>query len=360
MAWFGIYAVALAVGILAGAAATWLARAAALRLGVMDKPGGRKNHERPIAVSGGWAVFGSFAALALGGGLLGPALAQHLPAALDPLPHYLENLRGVRRELLGVFAGGAWIFLVGLVDDLRPLGPRLKLFAQFAATVPLIASGVSIHLFLPWPPLGWILTVVWAVTLMNSFNFIDNMDGLCASVAATVAATLAVGAWLGGELVLPGLFLVFAGCLVGFLFFNFNPATIFLGDAGALTIGYFMAVFSIMITFYGKGAPTGLPTLIPLAVMGTPLFDTASVMFIRWRLGKPFMVGDHNHFSHRLRAMGFSVRQTAVVIAALTGAVGLLALALRRLGPAEAAAHLAGLLLLFGVVAALEFVGRKK
>ncbi|MBI3737141.1 undecaprenyl/decaprenyl-phosphate alpha-N-acetylglucosaminyl 1-phosphate transferase, partial [Candidatus Sumerlaeota bacterium] len=268
-------------------------------------------------------------------------------------------LRGVRGQLGAILIGAAWIFSIGLIDDLKPLGPRFKLAAQILSAIPLILGGVTIRGFLPIPALGWIVTIGWCVVLMNSFNFMDNMDGLCATVAAVIAVVLAIAAALGGQLLLPALFLSFAGILAGFLIFNFNPASIFLGDSGALTIGYLLAVFSILTTYYAADQPTGLPILIPLVVMGVPLFDTASVMFIRWRNGAPFMVGDHNHFSHRLRAMGFSVRQTALAIGALTGAIGLLSLALRYLKPWEAILHLTGIVLLFCVIGALEFVGRR-
>jgi UDP-GlcNAc:undecaprenyl-phosphate GlcNAc-1-phosphate transferase len=119
-----------------------------------------------------------------------------------------------------------------------------------------------------------------------------------------------------------------------------------------------MAVFSILVTYYTKGEPSPVPVFMPLAIMGVPLFDTFSVMVIRWRAGKPLMVGDRNHFSHRLLAMGFTVRETALTIALLAGASGLLALPLRWLSLGAALVHLAGLMALFGVVLAMELVGR--
>ncbi len=267
MIWVALHLGAFAAACGLGAALTFAARAVAPRLGVVDRPAGRKDHARPTPVNGGWAIYATVMLLAGVGGFIAPALAPHLPAPFAPLVPYLQNLAGVRGKLGAILLGYTMIFLVGAVDDVRPLGPRLKLAAQALAVVPLIAAGVSIHLFLPWPPLGWTVTLLWAVALMNSFNFMDNMDGLTATVAAVIAAVLALAAAGGGSVVSPALFLVFAGALAGFLIFNWNPASIFLGDSGALSIGYLLAAFSIMPEFWRAGhQPTGLPVLIPLAV----------------------------------------------------------------------------------------------
>ncbi len=357
--WLGVYAGCLLAAFGLSVCLTALSRRLGLQWGLLDRPAGRKAHEQPIPVTGGWALFGTFILLAGAGGWVGPALAAIAPEGWAPLPDYLRNLVGVRRQLMGLILGAGFIFAVGALDDARPLGPKLKLAAQALSVVPLLAVGVSIRLFLPWEALGWALTIAWCVALMNAFNFIDNMDGLCATAAATIAAVLAMGALQGGSLWLPAMYLSLAGALLGFLVFNFHPATIFLGDAGSLTVGYLLAAFSILTTYYESGQPTGLPVLIPLAVMGVPLFDAASVLWIRWRRGAPLMVGDQNHFSHRLRAMGLSVRQTALTIGLLTAATGLLALPLRHLPPGAAALHLGALGMLFGVVGALELAGRR-
>jgi UDP-GlcNAc:undecaprenyl-phosphate GlcNAc-1-phosphate transferase len=222
-----------------------------------------------------------------------------------------------------------------------------------------LAAGITIKGFLP-VAVGGVLTVLWAVALMNSFNFIDNMDGLCATVGGVICLILALAGVLAGQLLVPALYLVLAGLLVGFLFFNFHPASIFLGDSGSLTIGYLMAVFSITTTYYGADQPTGLPILIPLAIMGVPLFDTISVLIIRKTAGAPLMIGDKNHFSHRLQRLGFSTPQTVLTIGALTAATGLLSLALRELETVTALLHLSGIALLFAVIGFIEFMGRNR
>lgn len=368
MSWALLYPILFLFFFATGAAFTSLARAVAPRLGAVDRPAGRKDHARPTPVNGGWAIFAALC-VAVVAGLAAPALAEILPSALvgpeggGSAGEYvspradLRNLAGVRFQLLALFAGAAFIFLIGAVDDVRPLGPRFKLACQFVATLPPILAGLGATGFLP-APVAAVATAIWAVTLMNAFNFMDNMDGVCATVSGVIAVVLAVAAAAGGERLLPALFLVPAGALAGFLLFNFHPASIFLGDSGALLIGYLLAFFSTMTTYEASREATGLAILIPVAVMGVPLFDTASVMLIRWSRGAPLMVGDRNHFAHRLRDMGLGVRATCLTIGLLTAATGLLSLALRRLGPGEAAVHLLALAALFGVVATLEFHGR--
>lgn len=357
MHWFILYFLVFAVALGLSAVLCGLARQVGLKLGLMDKPSGRKAHARPIAMTGGWGIQGTFLLIVAGGALLAEPLRRLLPAALADLSPYLANIVEVRAQIFAVLGGALFLFIVGAIDDVRPLGPRLKLAAQILATLPLIASGVTITGFLPIP-VGWVLTAGWVVLLTNSFNLLDNMDGLSASVALVICLVLSAAALQGGELWLPALFLCLGGALGGFLLYNFHPASLFMGDAGSLTTGYLVAVFSILVTYYVKGEPSGLPVLMPLAIMGVPLFDTLSVMFIRWRAGKPLMVGDRNHFSHRLLAMGFTVRETALTIALLTGASGLLSLPLRTLSFRPALLHMAGLVMLFAVIIALELVGR--
>ncbi len=358
MLWLAVYILVFVFAFGLSALMCYVARGLGRRFNLLDRPSGRKAHARPVALTGGWGFVPTFLVLVAGGLVAAGWLSSRLPASMDAVAPYLRNIAGVRGQGLAVLAGLGLIFVTGLVDDLHPLGPRRKLLVQIIATIPLLWAGISIHGFLP-VPVGWVLTAMWIVLLTNSFNLLDNMDGLSASVALVICVVLALAAASGGQLWLPALFLAFAGCLGGFLVYNFHPASMFMGDAGSLSIGYLMAVFSIMITYYVPGKSTALPVLMPLAIMGVPLFDTLSVIYIRWRLGKPIMVGDRNHFSHRLLAIGFGVRQTAIAIALLTGATGLLALPLRLLDLKWALLHLLGLVFLFVVIVMLEVAGRK-
>lgn len=361
-AWLILYLLVFLATLALSALACKLAFKLGERLGWMDIPSGRKAHARPIALTGGYGIFAAFILPVLVGLVLAGPLAGALAEAQPQLANYLANITGVLPEVGAVLLGAAIIFTLGAVDDRRPLGPRLKLAIQCAAVVPLITAGIYVRGFLP-DPVGWALTLGWIVLLTNSFNLLDNMDGQTTMVGIVICFVLSLAAFQGGELWLPALFLTLAGALAGFLIYNYHPARMFMGDAGALTTGYLLAVFSILVTYYSRAegsSPTGLPVLMPLAIMGVPLFDTLSVMFIRWRAGKPLMVGDRNHFSHRLLAMGFSVRGAGLTIALLTLASGLLALPLRVLPLGDALLHLAGLAALFGVIIAMELIGRRQ
>lgn len=337
---------AAAVPFLLALLLTALVRRLAPRMGLLDEPGGRKAHAAPVPLGGGIAVV---AALGLTWAALG---SSSLDGDLAPLR---EGLALRARDLTWVLSGGLALFALGLVDDLRELGPRTKLAVQaaVAATVALMVPAARISVLSAVPALQVLLAMLWIVGLANAFNFLDNMDGLSAGVAAIAAALLAVIALTTGRLLMAGFFLSVLGALGGFLVFNVPPASVFLGDAGSLLVGYLMAVGSVLFTYTaeaGSLAPVG----VPLLVFGVPLFDMVTVMGIRWREGRPLWTGDRRHFSHRLVALGMTPRQAVGTIWLLSFVMGLGALLLYHV-PRE------GVLLLilqaagaFAIVALLE------
>ena len=321
---------------------------------LMDIPRGRKSHSRPVPLTGGYGIFSTFGLIVFMGTIAPDIIDVWLDESAT-LVRYVDNIRGVRPQVFSILGGALIIFCLGAWDDWKPLGPRLKLAVQCIAILPLILADVTIKGFLP-DPVGWILTIFWILLLTNSFNLLDNMDGQSGLVATVICVVLSIAAIRGGEFWLPALFLCLAGSLMGFLHYNFYPARLFMGDAGSLTTGYLVAVFSVLVTYYQQGNPSGLPVLMPLAIMGVPLFDTLAVLYIRWKSGQPLMEGDRNHFSHRLLAMGFSVRAACLTIAMLTASCGLLALSLRTLELPDAILHIVALILLFGVIVSMELV----
>ena len=176
----------------------------------MDHPAGRKAHARPVAVTGGWGIYATFVLFVGGGALLIHPIIFALPGYFSDIEPYIRNILGLRKEVAAILAGTTLVFIVGAIDDVRPLGPWAKLAAQVVATLPLIAVGVMIRGFLPLP-LGIALTIGWVVLLTNSFNLLDNMDGLSASVALVVCGVLALAARQGGELWLPAPLPLFRG-----------------------------------------------------------------------------------------------------------------------------------------------------
>ncbi len=290
----------------------------AITHGWVDRPGAlaHKQHAQPVAMLGGVAIVASVLLP-----MLAALLAAHLLHASNPawLPRdimaHLPGNKAKTRVARLVIGGGMVLHIMGLVDDVRPLGAGRKLLVQLlvAATVVLLAD---LRLLTIAGPAGSaVLSILWIVVLTNSFNFLDNMDGLATGVAAIVAVVYCATAARAGQLFVPACCALLAGGLLGFLPYNFNPATIFLGDAGSLVVGYLIAVLTIMTTFYDAAlgeTPAGV--LAPLVVMSVPLYDTGSVFLLRWREGRPLWQGDRRHFSHRLQRRGLSVREAVGVI----------------------------------------------
>ena len=222
---------------------------------------------------------------------------------------------GVQRrawELSGILGGAVGMLLLGVLDDKHELRPASKFAGQFLIASLVAASGVRVSLFIPVTALHFAVTIFWILSVINAFNFMDNMNGLCAGLGAIGAwyfATVAAGD--GQYLVALLAFLAF-GALIGFLPYNFPRARAFLGDAGSHLVGYLLAVLAILPHFYSERNPHRWAVFIPLVVLAVPLADMAWVIVLRWRKRQPFYVGDTNHLSHRLVRLGLS-RPWAVV-----------------------------------------------
>lgn len=356
---FAIYVVLIAQA----AAAAWLigrwACRAGPRLGFVDRPGGRHAHKRPTPTLGGLTVAGAVFVCLFVDTALGWLLRDALVARLGPVGPYLANIASVAPRLGALACGALAMLTLGMLDDRRPLGPRFKLAAMVLVALVPVGAGVRIQGFLPWAWVGGLATVVWIVFLVNSFNFLDNMDGLSGGVAAIVSLAFLLLSLAAGEWFVAALHALLAGALIGFLRYNLArpSARLFLGDGGSLFTGYFVAVLSILATYYQRGVPTVLPVLTPVIVLGVPIFDTLSVMWIRWREGRPLMQGDRSHFSHRLVALGMSPRRAVTFIYIVTAAVALGAVPLRSAPLGVGLAVLCQTALLFWIVYRLERAG---
>ena len=183
--------------------------------------------------------------------------------------------------------------------------------------------------FLPHPLLNAILTVFWLVGITNAFNLLDNMDGLASGVALIASSVLLVNTVTSGENLISALTLAFIGVLGGFLLFNFNPASIFLGDCGSHFIGFVLASILLLDRYVTSASSSYFPILMPVLLLAVPIIDTTTVVIIRLREGRPFYVGDARHLSHTLVARGFSHRGAVLLIYLITLGLGLSALPLR-------------------------------
>ncbi|MCS6800663.1 MAG: MraY family glycosyltransferase [Chloroflexota bacterium] len=307
---------------------TPLARHLAIQLGLVDQPAARKIHRVPVPLMGGVAIW------------LGLIVALMLFTDRFNLP-----------QLGAILLGATIVAIAGLIDDRVGLSPYLKLGVQFLATWPLLAAGVRVESATPWQEVNLILTVLWVVGVTNAFNLLDNMDGLAASVAAIASGFFLVLAAGSGQFLVASLSAAVAGASLGFLRFNFlAPAKIFMGDAGSLLLGFLLAAIGIKLRF--DNDPT-VTLLIPILVLGVPIFDTALVTISRLRRGRnPLTAAGRDHLSHRLTMLGLTQREAVMVIAMLSGILGLAAVFLSSAGQIEAFAIAATVVLaaLYGVV----------
>jgi len=264
------------------------ARNVALRYGITDRPAQGKLHTKVTPYLGGVAI-----------------LVTALAASMF-LPRW--SAQGV-----AILAGAAVVGLVGLVDDMRSLGPAPRVAMEALAATVAFFAGARVHLVND--PVDWALTVTWLVVLTNSFNLLDNMDGAASVIACVTAIALTVTAALAGQVLVSGLAVIVAGSALGFLLYNWHPARIFLGDAGSLFIGFLLSAIALELRL-PVGHGLGLVAVALLA--GPALFDTTLVVISRRRGGRPLMVGGTDHTSHRLMRLGLTPPTVAVVLAAAT------------------------------------------
>ncbi len=286
-------------------------------VGAMDRPSDRSVHTHPVPCLGGIAIYLSFAAPTLVAGLWSVAVVR------------------------GLLLGGLLIVVVGVVDDLWGMTAVAKLIGQVAAAAVLVGFGTQIS----WigNPFGGIislgilsvpLTIVWIVAFTNVLNLVDGLDGLAAGIAGIAAISLTVVAlrtgqpWLGALLAA-----ALAGSTLGFLPYNFNPARIFMGDAGSLFLGLALAAISVEGMLKSTAA---LAVGIPLFVLGVPIFDTGFAILRRLRKGVPVHSADGDHLHHRLIKRGLSHRQAVLAMYGVTAWLGLGALAIAQIAVSHA------------------------
>ena len=337
---------ALGVGLCA------LTRRLAPRLGLVDKPGGRKAHARVTPLGGGVAIWLTMVVVLAAGGAY---LRLGGPGLPNELSRYVGGLRSRAGELAGLLGLATLVRLMGLADDKVGLGWKPRLAAQVGLAVVFVLIWGQVTLFYPFnhPILTGALTVIWIVGLTNAFNFLDNMDGLAAGVGLIAAALFAGAQVAVGSLFVPAVLLILVGALGGFLVHNHQPARLFMGDAGSNFLGFLLGTLTVVGTFTREGySPYGV--LTPLLVMAVPLYDMTSVILIRVREGRSPFQADRRHFSHRLVARGLSPRHAVWTIDLVTLSCGLGALLLHEVGRLGACLVVGQSLCVLGLVAILE------
>jgi UDP-GlcNAc:undecaprenyl-phosphate GlcNAc-1-phosphate transferase len=298
---------ALVVGFTASLGLTPLSRQIAMRLGVVDAPNHRKIHKDRKPLMGGLAIFLAFA----------------LALLLFSPQRYLAQFGAV------VF-GATLLCITGLVDDRYNLAPRTRFIVMIAAACVLIAAGIHVNFF-NTPLLDYPITIFWVVAMTNALNFLDNMDGLSAGMASIGAAFFMLIALSQGLTLVSIMAAALLGSAVGFLIHNFNPASTFMGDMGALVIGFVLATLAMKLDFWAIPlTEQGIrPTLlIPALPLLMPIFDINLVIFTRLSERRSPMQAGKDHTSHRLMTLGLNQRQTLLVMYGLAVFFGVVGLAL--------------------------------
>lgn len=312
----------------------------AKKTGAMDAPDARKVHKRPVPRIGGLGIYLAFLASML-------VVLSYVPIDSE-----------VSFELEGLMVGGTLIVALGLVDDYTNLPAKVKLVGQIvAAAVLVIGFDVRIdfitdpfgdYLFLEW--LAIPATLFWIVGLTNTVNLIDGLDGLAAGVATIASVTIFLVALQQGIMFVAVFTAAIAGAALGFLYYNFNPARIFMGDSGSMFLGYMLAGISVIGAV--KSAAT-IALIVPILALGLPILDTTFAIVRRYRGGVPIFKPDKGHLHHRLLDLGFTQRQAVLLMYVISALLGLSAVALTEVSGQFA-------ILIVCVVVAVVLLGAKK
>jgi UDP-GlcNAc:undecaprenyl-phosphate GlcNAc-1-phosphate transferase len=320
------------------------------RFDLLDYPTGRKKHLKPMPFLGGTAIFLAFWTVVFVGWS-----ATHLCGSLgDKVDVLLASVRSVMPKLVGIFLGGLVILFVGLYDDKFRWTPGRKLLGQCAAAAILMGLGFQINLVSGLGPVGYVITFIWILMIINAFNFIDSLDGHCTGIALISTLIFFIITQILNQPMIGLLLMTFAGALFGFFPHNFNPAKIFLGDNGSLFIGYMLAAFTLLCKYQIPEA-TYATLFIPVLVFGVPIYDMLSVITVRLARGVAPWKGDRNHFAHRLVKIGMSDQVAVTFSYFIAVTIGLVAVLTTQVDFFGAVLIMLIFISIIGVIAFLEY-----
>ncbi|MCA9923939.1 MAG: undecaprenyl/decaprenyl-phosphate alpha-N-acetylglucosaminyl 1-phosphate transferase [Anaerolineales bacterium] len=304
LAFIAIFLIALAVTLMG---TPWIRRMA-IAFGFVDTPAQRKMHSTPIPLMGGVAIYGGAIAAVL-------IFSSELP-----------------QSVTGVLIALSVVALVGLLDDRYGLPAWAKLAGQFVAFLVLALYDIRVHL--PFPEwINYVITFVWLAGISNAINFLDNMDGLSAGISGVSAAFILLLGLQNDQILVSALAAAVLGACLGFLRFNFKPAQIFMGDAGALFLGFVLALLGLQLRFPANVA--FVTWMVPVFILGLPIFDMTLVVYSRLRRGVSPNTPGKDHTSHRLVALGFSQRETVLILYLVSGMLGMISIFVTQATVAE-------------------------
>jgi UDP-GlcNAc:undecaprenyl-phosphate GlcNAc-1-phosphate transferase len=352
----GLTVVGLAIALPAAA----VMRVVGRRLGALDTPGAAGHHKelRAVPNTGGVAIYLAVA-LPLAAGLYLALRTDLLTEALPALRPHMLRLRESAPLAMGLLGCITVLHVIGLIDDRRSLDPYLKLLVQLLAAAVMVVL-FDVRLLTLLGPLASIsLTILWIVAITNAINFMDNMDGLAAGVCAIAASMFMAACLVNSQWFIAATLALLVGGLVGFLVLNFPPARIFMGDGGSLVVGFLLAILTARTTYYYPDSGGGwYGVFMPLVVLAIPIYDLVTVTIIRLKQGRSPLVGDQQHFSHRLVQRGLTKRGAVIVIWSATAVTGIGGIALARLEAWQAILVGVQTLLVLLMLAILEHASR--
>jgi UDP-GlcNAc:undecaprenyl-phosphate/decaprenyl-phosphate GlcNAc-1-phosphate transferase len=316
--WVTFISFASAVGL------TYLVRGAARRYGFVAAPKADRWHKKPTAMMGGAAIF------------------------LTTILIYLLFIPKTTESLV-IVGGSSFMFLVGLLDDILNIKPYQKLVGQLIGAAIVIGFGLT----LPWTGYDIFdiaLTLVWLIGITNAINLLDNMDGLAAGISAIAAFSLAIAFGTSGQLNELIFITAFIGALIGFLVFNFNPASIFMGDCGSLFVGFLLASSVLMNQVGGRSRGVLTILAVPALILFVPIFDTTFVTILRKLWGRKASQGGRDHTSHRLVALGLSERNAVLMLYGFAILAGGIALVVNTLEVTQSIALIAGFTVVLTII----------
>lgn len=317
---------------------TYLVREFARKYNYVAKPKSDRWHKKPTAMLGGVAIF-----------------LTTIIISLIFVEHTLPSLI--------ILGSSGFLFLVGLIDDVRHIKPYQKLFGQIIGVAIIISSGLALSsnnsetmnsvlvpLWTNSQTLNICITAFWLVGITNAINLLDNMDGLATGIAAIAAISLALGFAAAGQTSELLIVSVFVGALLGFLVFNFNPASIFMGDCGSMFVGFFLASSVLLTQVGGRSRGLLLVLAVPVLILFVPIFDTTFVTILRKISGRRASQGGRDHTSHRLVALGLSERSAVLMLYGFAILAGLLSVVVRELSLTKGIALILGFILVLTII----------
>ena len=302
---------------------TLFVRGFARKFDFVAKPKSDRWHNRPTAMLGGAAIF------------------------LTTLLMYAAFVPKTTESLV-ILAGGTVLFLVGLVDDILNIKPYQKLVGQLFGATIVVGYGMKLPLT-GFELLDIWITVFWLIGITNAINLLDNMDGLAAGIAAIGALSMAIGFAANGQFAEVMVVAVFIGALIGFLIFNFNPASIFMGDCGSMFVGFLLAGSVLLGQTGGRSRGVFSILAVPVLILFVPIFDTTFVTVLRKMWGRKASQGGRDHTSHRLVALGLSERSAVLMIYGFAVCAGVLSLVVGQIETSQSLA----LIIFFTIVLAI-------